>query len=91
MSTTNTIEQAGKTLGNISHLRIRRGQEKTEVIFELESQAAKAVNISDSCTLVDSSGTRHEVMLVKVFFSQWAFRASGEVFESKSSQDEKSG
>lgn len=82
MNQPNTIAQAEKTLGSISHLRIRRGAEKTECIFELDSQAASAVDTSVPCTIYDGSGQPHVVELVKVFFSQWAFRSIGSVVAS---------
>jgi len=90
MSHPNTIEQNGQSLGQISHLRIQRGAHKTEVIFELETRAAKAVDISKPCTLIDDSGSAHVVSLVKIFFSQWAFRAKGEVVRTEAAGDEKS-
>ena len=90
MSYPNTIEQNGMTLGRISHLRIRRGAEKAEVIFELDNQAAKAVDTSLPSTLIDAAGRRHKVQLFKVFFSEWAFRANGTVIETKEAEDEKS-
>ena len=88
MSHPNTIEQSGKTLGGISHLRVRRGQEKAEVIFELDTQAAKAVDTSLPTTLIDGAGKRYKVQLFKVFFSEWAFRANGTVVTEDQDGDE---